>query len=461
MTNRKAPAGDADAALNAADRPSSLWRNRSFVRFLAGQFVTNAGDSLYAVAVVWLVFDLSGSTVLTGLANALLLLPYLLQFVAGPLVDRTPMRGILVGTQLVQAVVVLVVPVAALTDTLSLGLVLAVVPALAAAKLLVAPVPAALLPRIVASDRLERGNSALATVTLGLDVVFDAAGGLAIAAVGTTALFLVDSVSFALAGVLFAGVVVPSAGNEAADGNAADDDGEDEEDEEDDAAQLGDYLHDLRVGVDALRGSVFVPLLVRAAAFNLAVGVTLAVLPAFGATAGGPGVYGLLLGAMGVGRFAGSVAAPSLRGVGYGWVTATSRLSAGSLWLGAIHAPSSTVAVGLFGVGWAAAGVDGVLVSTLNQRVFPADLLGRVSTLKGTVSTGTLPMGSVVGGIVASHLGVGSTLTLASGLVALIGLSVLGRRTLRRLPPVADADAAAFGVETSGSVGGVSKEQSG
>ena len=29
-----------------------LWENRDFRRFFAGQFTTNAGDSLYAVAVL-------------------------------------------------------------------------------------------------------------------------------------------------------------------------------------------------------------------------------------------------------------------------------------------------------------------------------------------------------------------------------------------------------------------------
>ncbi len=70
-----------------------LWQNRDFLRFFFGQFVTNAGDSLYSVAILWAVFELSGSTFLTGVANSLLLLPFLLQIVAGPLVDRLPLTS--------------------------------------------------------------------------------------------------------------------------------------------------------------------------------------------------------------------------------------------------------------------------------------------------------------------------------------------------------------------------------
>ena len=39
-----------------------LLRNPDFRRLLLGRLVTNAGDSLYAVAAMWLVYTLSGST---------------------------------------------------------------------------------------------------------------------------------------------------------------------------------------------------------------------------------------------------------------------------------------------------------------------------------------------------------------------------------------------------------------
>jgi MFS family permease len=280
----------------AADEPS-LWRNADFRRFLAGQFVTNAGDSLYTVAVLWLVFELSGSTVLTGVANAVLLLPWLLQVLAGPVVDRLPLKPVLVGSQALQGVVVLTLPLAAATGRLSVGVLLAVVPVLVLATLPMAPMQATLVPHIVAESRLSRANSTLATVTLGLDMVFDALGGAFVAVFGTTALFLFDSVTFAVAGLLFAGIAVPTSGPADGEPTGTHDGASGRTDE----SVLGSYLADLRAGIDALRGTVFVELVLTTAVANLAVGVTLAVLPAFGDGLGGPAVYGLLLGALGVG----------------------------------------------------------------------------------------------------------------------------------------------------------------
>ena len=424
-------AGDA-----AAEEPS-LWRNRDFRRFFAGQFVTNAGDSLYTVAVLWLVFELSGSTILTGIANAVLLLPWLLQILAGPIVDRLPLRPVLVGSQALQGVVVLALPLAAATGRLSVGVLFAVVPVLMLATLLMAPMEATLVPRIVADTRLSRANSALATVTLGLDMVFDALGGAFIAAFGATALFLFDSITFAVAGLLFAGIAVPTV--DAADGEPTERVG----------SVLGSYVADLRAGIDALRGTVFVELVLTTAVANFATGVTLAVLPAFGGALGGPAVYGLLLGALGIGRLVGSLVAPSLERVGYGRVLLVGHSLGACCWFAAAYAPSPVLTVVLFGLAWVPAGVSGVLTSTLNQTVFPADLLGRVSTTKGTASGATLPLGSLVGGVVAEVLGTTTTMGLAAFGFGFTGLYVLVRPRLRRLPAVADADPAAFDVTAS------------
>jgi MFS family permease len=427
--------------MTVADRlvgQSSLWRNRDFLRFFGGQFVTNAGDSLYTVAILWLVFELSGSTTLTGIANAMLLLPWLLQMFAGPIVDRLPLKPVLVGSQVLQGVVVLALPLAAATGRLSVGVLLAVVPVLTLATLLMAPMQATLVPRIVADERLSRANSALATVTLGLDMVFDALGGAFIAVFGATTLFLFDSVTFAVAGLLFAGIAGP--GSDATGGNP------EETDESALRAVLGSYVDDLRAGVDALRGTVFVELVFTTAVANFAVGVTLAILPAFGDALGGPAVYGLMLGALGVGRLVGSVVAPYLERVAYGRLLFVGHSVGTCCWLAAVYAPSAALTVVLFGLAWVPAGVSGVLTSTLNQTVFPADILGRVSALKGTAAGATLPVGSLLGGVLAEVVGTTTTMGLAAFGFGFTGAYVLVRPRLRRLPPVADANPAAFDV---------------
>ena len=418
--------------MSALDR--TLWRNPDFRRFFAGQFVTNAGDSLYTVAMLWLAFELSNSTLVTGALNAILLLPWLLQVFAGPLVDRLPLERVLVGSQVTQGAVVLFLPLAAATGHLHVGILFVVAPVLMLASLLMAPMETALLPRIVEDERLPGANSALSTVTLGLDMVFDALGGGFVAVFGAMALFLADSATFAAAALLFAGVRIGTT-------SGADDRTESRDETAGPTVRsvLRSYVSDLRDGVEVLRGTVFVELILMTAVANFTTGVALAILPAFGDGLGGPAVYGLLLGALGIGRLVGSLVSPWVEDVRYGRLLLGHGLGA-CCWLAAVLVSSPVLTVVLFGLAWVPAGVSGVLTATLNQRVFPADLLGRVAATKGTASGATLPLGSLIGGAVAEMLGTTTTMALTASGFAFTAVYVLLRPRLRRLPAVKAAE---------------------
>lgn len=58
----------------------------------------------------------------------------------------------------------------------------------------------------------------------------------------------------------------------------------------------------------------------------------------------------------------------------------------------------------------------------------------------------TLPLGSLVGGVVAELLGTRTTMGLAAFGLGFAGRYFLARPRLRRLPAVADVDPAAFDV---------------
>lgn len=432
--------------MSVVDR--TLWQNTDFRRFFAGQFVTNAGDSLYTVAILWLAFDLSGSTFVTGALNTILLLPWLLQVFAGPLVDRLPLRSVLVGSQVAQGVAVLALPVAAALGSLSVGVLFAVAPVLMLASLSMAPMETALLPRIVDDDRLSGANAALSTVTLGLDMVFDAIGGGLILLIGATSLFLVDSATFAVAAIAFAGISLRHAEQSSRSAGENPKSESTEESAPSVRSVLRSYTDDLGEGIDILRGTVFVELILLTTVSNFTTGVTLAILPAFGAGLGGPEIYGLLLGALGIGRLLGSLVGPYAEAIPYGTFLLTQGAGA-ACWLAAALVPSATLTVVLFGLAWVPAGASGVLTSTLNQRVFPSDLLGRVSATKGTATGATLPLGSLVGGAVAEYVGTTTTMALAATGFGFTAIYVLLRPRLRQLPAVRDAAPADFDVQSA------------
>lgn len=349
--------------------PDSLWHNASFVRLLIGRLVTNAGDSLYAVAAMWLVHELTGSTIFTGITEALLLLPLVLQFVSGPLVDRWPLVRSLVLIQLIQAVTILLLPIAAYTGQLNVALLLSVIPVLALLNQFVYPAQSAALPQIISNKQLSRGNSAFSFTNNGLDMLFEAIGGTLIALFGAVSLFLLDSVTFLLAAVLFSGVTVP--GETTTSGDATE------------VLDVSGYLHDLREGVEAIRGSVFVQTTFTTAVSNFGIGMMFAVLPSFAALRSGPAFYGAMLGALGLGKALGAAIAPRLGHFRLGRVKILTFTASCLLWFGSIFTSRLSVAVTLFFLAWIPTSLTGVLSATLLQTEPPIDYSDELRPLRG------------------------------------------------------------------------------
>lgn len=93
--------------------------NSNFRNLFLGRLITNAGDSIYFVAAIWMVYQLGGSAFYTGLVGAFTLLPKALQFMIGPLIDQWSLRKTLTTTQLLQFVLVLMIPIFSYFDLLT------------------------------------------------------------------------------------------------------------------------------------------------------------------------------------------------------------------------------------------------------------------------------------------------------------------------------------------------------
>lgn len=420
----------------ATERYPSLWNNWDFLRLLFGRLVTNAGDSLYTIAGIWLVYDLTQSSFYTGIAGALLLLPPALQFVSGPLVDRWPLPRTLVWTQIIQAVIVLSIPAAAYTDSLSVELLLLTIPLLSLLNQFVYPAQNAALPRIVPESRLTRANSAFSFANQGTNMVFRALGGILIALFGAVPLFIVDSVTFAIAVISFTGVRIPTP-----------------TDTTDEAATIdvSGYLSDLRDGIEWLRGTVFAEMMATTAVTNFGSGVMIAVLPAFAAIRGGSMLYGALFGAIGGRLLIGALVASRLSHIKYGSIRIVGLGVGFVLWLGAVYSPWSALTVILFVLTGIPLGITNVMGQTLMQTVTPNELLGRVTSVDASVATLTVPIGSFLGGIVSSAVGVVTTMTVAAFSFGFVSLYFAIRPRLRHLPAMNDIDQTEFNTSDTSS----------
>ncbi|MBX0294028.1 MFS transporter [Haloarcula nitratireducens] len=435
-----------------------LLSNRTFLRLLVGRLVTNAGDSIYYVAALWLVHDLTQSTFYTGVASFLVMVPGLLSFAVGPLVDDVEVRWALVVTQAVQGLLVLTIPAAAWFDALTVELVLVVIPLASLVNLMTYPAQSAALPRAVGRENLSSANAVFNTAHEGVNMAFNAVGGVLVglAAIGAVGAFLVDAATFGVAILLFAGLALPERrGDPDGDGADADDanpggevtaapDGGDTERAGADSESLRErtrrYVGDFRDGVDYLRGTAFVPVLLPQIFISFATGMMLAILPAFAELRGSAGLYGVLLSALAAGALVGSVLSARLDRVPYGYFMLGGTALTGLAWIGAGLATWTPVIVAFFALAIVYSGGNSVLFDTLVQTVVPEQKLGRVTSAMSTLGQVATPFGSLLGGAAAAVVGPVPIVLFVGGANFVGTLYFLISGSLRSLPSVANVE---------------------
>ena len=360
MTPDGGPAGAGSLRLLGANRPFRLlWTART---------VSFAGDSLGLVALMLHVAETTGQ----ALAVALLLLagdfvPALFGPLAGTLADRVDRRRVMVGCELVQSALVVVIAL----WLPSLPLLLVLVGLRAAAAQVFQPASRAAVPAVVPGRDLERANAAVGLGTNGGEALGPLLAAVALPVLGVRGVLLVDAATFLVSAALLGFLpAMPGAGPG--------------------RERRASFLADARTGLRYLWGQP----LVRAVALGYVAIVACngiddvaLVFLATDTLGGGDGAVGLLLAAVGIGLLAGY----ALLGRARGGVPMTALLlagfavsSAGNLLTGLAWAVAAAFAVqAVRGLGIAA--MD-VAATTLVQRNVPQHLLGRVfGTLYGGI----------------------------------------------------------------------------
>ncbi|MEU8813997.1 MFS transporter [Actinoplanes sp. NPDC048796] len=177
--------------------------DRDFVKYWLASIISSAGSRLTYVAMPVLVFDLTGSPFLTGLVVAFEAMAYVLVgLLAGTVADRVDRKRLLVGGDLVNAVALGSVPVAAALDALTVGHVFVVVAVSGVATVFFDAANFASLPMLVGRERMAAAYSVLYGPLTVVGIVAPGLAGLLLATMTPAGVLAVDAVSFLASAVL-------------------------------------------------------------------------------------------------------------------------------------------------------------------------------------------------------------------------------------------------------------------
>lgn len=404
-------------------------RHRRFALLWSGLTVSLVGDGIYMVALAWQVYQLSNVPTALAVAGVVLTIPQVIfVLVSGVLSDRLDRRHMIIAADVLRGGAVGLIGALSIAHALALWHVWALVFVYGIGESLFAPAFGAIVPELVPPDLLVGANALHRFVRpLAYRLAGPAVGGLLVAQLGAGSAFVIDAVSFgaSTAAMLLMGRTGGAPGvrkerhfwRELAEGTAY--------------ARSQTWLATTLIGAAVVQllfwgpYQVLLPFLVK------------------NDLGGGADGLGLVLAAGGVG------------GLITPWFVSwlgMPRRPMPLIYLLSALVPFCLVGFGLATLLWHAAAASlvlngansaaAVLAGALLQRMVPARLLGRVSSLDTLMTFSLVPASYALTGVLSGLLGIRTTLLTAGVLTSAFIVALLAVRKVRDLDVTAAEPAA-------------------
>lgn len=385
-------------------RLTGLWQHANFLRLWTGQTISQFGSQITLLALpLTAALTLHATPAEMGILSAAETAPFLLVgLFAGVWVDRLRRRPILLVTDFARGILLLAIPLAALLEALTIGLLYAVAFLVGILTVFFEVAYQSFLPALVGREQLVEGNSKLEVSRSAAQIAGPGVAGGLVQLVTAPIAIIVDAASFFISAFFLIFVRVPEAAPTP-------------------HAERQTVWKDIGEGL----GIVFGHPLLRAiagstATANLGGNIWQAILILYltRQLGLGAGVIGLIFAMGSVGFLCGALlAGRCARWFGLGPVIVGSMMvgAIGALLLPVAQRPA-TFAVPLLIASQFIAGGSGTIYNinqvSLRQAITPDHLLGRMNATMRFIVWGTLPIGALIGGALGGAIGLRPTLVV-------------------------------------------------
>jgi len=399
--------------------------NKQFRLYMVYQIFSGLGNGIFSMFMMLSVHLIYGNAIYTGIAGFLMGAPFIFSLVVGPVVDRSNKVKIMRLTTLLEFGVLALLTFTPLLENLGVMFMFAVISVFAIAALFEAPSGRALLPHIVKEEEILQANSLINIAAL--------TGGILLAVMlfrvlgegenlqliyGLSTAFLAGAFLFALF------LRDPSAKALAAD------------------KPKHRYLPDLIAGTKFLRKNVllfFVIAMVTRAFFSEIAYVNM---PAFIEYNAGAQGY-IIVAVVGM---VGSIIASSLVGTlgkkfKVGQMMFAFFIFAGTarIFFALVLPESFYGSLGIVVVFATFVSAAGIVYGTLEQKIPPKDMVGRVDTMTTTFFAISVALGALAGGFIGRAVPNVAYIVMAQGaIIILVGIYYILVPGIRRLPKMDD-----------------------
>jgi MFS family permease len=391
-------------------------RHRNFQLFFSGQLISLIGTWMQTVAQSWLVYRLTGSSLLLGTVGFASQIPiFLLAPVGGTIVDRHNRHRIVIATQTSAMILASILATLTLLKVVTVWEIVVLASLLGVVNAFDIPARQAFLVEMVGKEDLMNAIALNSSMFNGARVIGPAVAGILVASIGEGWCFFANAVSYiaVIIGLLLMRIERPLIFQHS-------------------GSPLEQVIEGFRFARNTapIRALLYLIGTVSVAAMPYTV-----LMPIFADRIlhGGARGLGLLMGATGVGALLGALALAmktDLRGLGR-WAAIAAAGFGGSLIVFSLSRVFWLSLLLLVPAGFAMM-LQMSASNTLIQAMVPDRLRGRVMALYSMMFMGMAPIGSLLAGVVAEKIGAPWTVSIG-GVVCLIGAGFFSQRlpTLR------------------------------
>ncbi|PYP93560.1 MAG: MFS transporter [Candidatus Angelobacter sp. Gp1-AA117] len=383
-------------------------RHHNFRLYFCGQMISLIGTWMEPVAASWLVYRLTGSSLMLGtVAFASQLPTFLLAPLGGVVADRYDRRSILIVTQFLTMIFTLILAGLTLTHVVQVWPVILLVALVGVVNAFDIPTHQAFTLDMVSREDLVNAIALNSSIFNGARMIGPALGGVLVAKVGEGWCFFANGLSFL---AVIAGLLLMT------------------------APQSRPPLQGSRNTIEGFR---FVTRTAPVRALMLLLGLIsfiatpcVVLMPVFADQVlhGGARGLGLLMGAPGVGALCGAIMLATRKSVSGlpGWIAVACNCFGVALVLFSLSR-SFWLSMALLVFAGFSVTLEMASSNTLIQSMVPDHLRGRVMSLYSTVFMGMVPLSALVAGSFAHAIGAPATVALAGG-ISIIGGIVFATR---------------------------------
>lgn len=393
-------------------------QHRNFQLFIVGQLVSLIGTWMQSAAQLWLVYKLTGSAALLGVFGFANQVPILfLASVGGYVADRYNKHVGVITTQIVSMVLAFALAALTFAEAITVWEVILVAFLVGIVNAFDVPIRQAFIVQMVVREDLPNAIALNSSIFNGARVVGPAIAGFALAWKGPAWCFFFNGISFLAVLAALLAMRIPKPAIKPSEGSP-----------------LQNFIQGFRFAMNDLPIRSALLLMSLLSLLGLQYSVFLPIFAGDILHRGARG-FGFLMSGAGVGAVLGALyfaGRTSYKGLAR-WIAATS-LTCG---IGLVLFSQSkffwlSVAF-LLVIGFAAT-VQMAATNTIVQSRVPDELRGRVMAVYATMFMGIQPVGSLIAGAVAKHIGAPLALGIFGALVA-IGSIVFLFLVVARLRP--------------------------